>query len=63
MTTATALPGEVPAQTRRSRRGPARIQDRAAQAGIAAAVRVLAVICVLGPFLFAGILKIQSGII
>ncbi|HEY1524228.1 MAG TPA: ABC transporter permease [Solirubrobacteraceae bacterium] len=62
MTTTTAVTGPaVPAQGRRpgGARSVFRIERRKLSSQLA--VRVLALVCLLGPFVFAGILKIQSG--
>ena len=61
MTTATALPSQELAGDRRSSGAwrVFRIERRKLSSQLA--VRVLALICVLGPFLFAAILKVQSG--
>ncbi len=61
MSTATALPAELPAARGRSSGAwrVFRIERRKLSSQLA--VRVLALICLLGPFLFAGILKVQSG--
>ena len=62
MTTASAVAGPA-VPTQRMRAGGAwsvfRIERRKLSSQLA--VRVLALVCLLGPFVFAGILKIQSG--
>ena len=46
---------------RRGRRSLARVPDRATQPGLKLAPRVLALLCVLGPFAFAAILESPTG--
>src|SRR5580700_6557433 len=62
MTTASALAGPaVPAQRRRSGGAWSVFRTERRKLSSQLAVRVLALVCLLGPFVFAGILKIQSG--